>query len=53
MTCAIAETAGSLTDVHRDPADRIIIATAIVTGTRLLTLDASMRAYPEIAQLLA
>ena len=53
MTCAIAEAAGSLADVHRDPADRIILATAIITGARLLTLDASMRAYPEIAQLLA
>ena len=53
MTRAVAETAASLSEVHRDPADRIIIATAMDASCRLLTLDETIRSYPEIAGLLA
>lgn len=33
----IAATAAALTDIHRDPADRFIIATAIQTGRPIVT----------------
>ena len=49
----IAQAAAALSDVHRDPADRFIIATALVTGSRLLTLDTTIRAYPEVAHRLS
>lgn len=53
MTRAIAQAAAELTEVHRDPADRSVIATAIVNSCRLLTLDSTVHAYPEVATLLA
>lgn len=49
----IAATAAALTDLHRDPADRFIIATAIETRRQLVTLDTTVRQYPELAGLLA
>ena len=36
---AIAMPAAALEDFHRDPADRIIVATALLAGHRLLTRD--------------
>ncbi|MCC7101077.1 MAG: type II toxin-antitoxin system VapC family toxin [Rubrivivax sp.] len=45
--------AAELGDLHRDPADRFIIATALTTGRRLLTLDAVILTYPEISASLA
>jgi PIN domain nuclease of toxin-antitoxin system len=33
---------------HRDPADRVIVATALSRGVPLLTKDAAMHSYPEI-----
>lgn len=39
-------------DIHRDPADRFIIATAVVARCPLLTLDESVRKYPELVELL-
>lgn len=53
ITRDIAQAAAALSDVHRDPADRFIIATALVTGSRLLTLDTTIRAYPEVAHRLS
>ncbi|WP_223210493.1 twitching motility protein PilT [Leptothrix cholodnii] len=41
-----------MTDVHRDPADRFIIATALETHCRLLSLDQQFHLYPELAGLL-
>ena len=35
----IAMLAAALEDFHRDPADRIIVSTALLTGHRLLTRD--------------
>jgi PIN domain nuclease of toxin-antitoxin system len=37
--------AAGLTDIHRDPADRFIIATALVTKRRLLTQDEMVGKY--------
>ena len=53
ITRAVAEAAGALSDVHRDPADHLIIATANTAGCHLLTLDAAIHSYPEIHHLLA
>ena len=33
---------------HRDPADRIIAATALGAGAMLATADATLRAYPKL-----
>ncbi len=49
----IAAAAAVLTEVHRDPADRFIIATAIETRRQLVTLDTTIHRYPELAGLLA
>ena len=49
----IAAAAANLADIHRDPADRFIIATAMTTGRPLLTLDNVIPSYPELAGLLA
>lgn len=46
-TPAIAATAvGLAASFPRDPADRLIYATAIETGARLVTKDRVLRAYP-------
>lgn len=45
----MAATAAGLSDIHRDPADRFIIATALLTGRQLLTLDGVIAQYPELA----
>jgi PIN domain nuclease of toxin-antitoxin system len=46
LTPAIADTASSLPPAFpKDPADRIIYATAIERGWRLVTKDAAMREY--------
>jgi PIN domain nuclease of toxin-antitoxin system len=34
---------------HRDPADRFIIATAVVLGMRLLSFDEKFPQYEELA----
>ncbi len=57
MTCLpidqnIAILAANLPDHHRDPADRIIIATAIAHGARLISFDGQFRKYDEIEGLL-
>lgn len=50
---SMAARAAALSDIHRDPADRVIIATALVGKGRLLTLDSVIPTYPELAGLLA
>ena len=35
-------------DLHNDPADRIIIATAVSMGAVLVTKDEKIRAYPHV-----
>jgi len=44
----MASRAANLADIHRDPADRFIIATAIETSATLLTLDSAFKDYPEL-----
>ena len=46
---AIAATA--LPPLHRDPADRILVATALAHGLTILTPDSRVRAYPGVASL--
>jgi PIN domain nuclease of toxin-antitoxin system len=41
----IALRAAELSPVHKDPADRIIVATALIQGAALVTKDARLRAY--------
>ena len=38
-------------DFHRDPADRIIVATARVTGATIITADRAIRSYPHVSSL--
>ena len=45
---AIALRAVSLTEIHRDPFDRIIIATALQMEAKLASVDGHFRAYPEL-----
>jgi len=57
MTCLsidqrIAVLAANLPDHHRDPADRIIIATAITHGAQLISFDRQFRKYDELKELL-
>ena len=44
----IALGAVNLSDVHRDPFDRIIIATAIHLDARLASVDGHFGSYPEL-----
>lgn len=48
----IAILAASLPEHHRDPADRLIIATAILAKAPLLSLDTAFPAYRELDGLL-
>lgn len=48
VTCEIANCAVSLSQIHRDPADRIIIATALMHGAKLASLDSVFPAYQEL-----
>ncbi|MDR2213831.1 MAG: type II toxin-antitoxin system VapC family toxin [Pseudomonadales bacterium] len=52
VTRAIAERAASLVENHKDPVDRIIIATAIELQARLISVDSQFPAYQELAGLL-
>ncbi|MCE2499630.1 MAG: type II toxin-antitoxin system VapC family toxin [Dehalococcoidia bacterium] len=46
VDCAIAARAGDLEDMHGDPADRIIVATALEGGHRLITNDTNILNWP-------
>ena len=48
LTPAIASRAVVLTERHRDPFDRIIIATAVELDAQLASLDGEFREYPEL-----
>ncbi|MCM0588773.1 MAG: type II toxin-antitoxin system VapC family toxin [Gloeotrichia echinulata DVL01] len=52
LTVAIASCAVNLSPIHRDPFDRIIIATAIEYQARLASIDGFFRQYPELTTLL-
>ena len=49
LTPEIAARAVQLTDLHRDPFDRIIIATALELNGQLVSVDGQFPAYPELA----
>ena len=49
---AIAERAVSLPEHHKDPADRIIIATAVEHRAQLVSADGRFADYQELAGLL-
>lgn len=52
MTPAIVIASTRLPDpFHKDPADRILVATARVLGVPLLTADAKILAYPHVTTL--
>jgi PIN domain nuclease of toxin-antitoxin system len=48
VTSEIASASVGLADHHKDPADRIILATAIAHDARLASLDALFRRYLEL-----
>lgn len=48
VTCEIANRAVTLSEIHRDPADRIIIATALVHDARLASFDSVFPNYQEL-----
>ena len=48
LTPDIALRAVELSDVHRDPFDRIIIATALGLNAKLASVDGHFSAYPEL-----
>jgi PIN domain nuclease of toxin-antitoxin system len=52
VTCEIAHLSVALPDVHKDPADRIIIATALIHDIKLASRDSVFPEYQEIAKLL-
>ena len=49
LSLAITLRAVSLTDTHRDPFDRIIIATALEYGAKLASVDGLFALYPELS----
>ena len=49
LTPSIATRAVGLADIHRDPFDRIIIATAIELDAMLASVDGHFDAYPELS----
>jgi PIN domain nuclease of toxin-antitoxin system len=48
ITLAISLRAVNLTEIHRDPFDRLIIATALEYGARLASVDTLFARYPEV-----
>lgn len=48
VTPALPYASTVLPDIHKDPADRIIIATAQGRGARLVTADETIRTYPNL-----
>ena len=51
LTAAIAAAATELPSLHSDPADRILIATALEHHLTILTPDDTMRQYPGVQTL--
>ncbi len=51
LTPRIAAQAVALPDIHRDPIDRVIVATAIELGAELASKDEFIAKYPGVAVL--
>lgn len=49
LTPEIASRAAGLTEVHRDPFDRIIIATTLEVDGSLVSVDGHFPSYPELS----
>ena len=49
LTPEIASRAAALTEVHRDPFDRIIIATTLEVDGSLASVDGHFPSYPELS----
>jgi PIN domain nuclease of toxin-antitoxin system len=49
ITCSIAQRSVNLTDTHRDPADRMIIATTLEYNAHLASYDTAFPNYPELS----
>jgi PIN domain nuclease of toxin-antitoxin system len=52
VTSSIACSAVALSDIHRDPFDRLIIATALEHGARFASVDGQFGRYPELSNVL-
>ena len=52
VTCDVMQSAAMLPDIHRDPADRIIIATAFLNQAKLVSLDSVFPGYEVLNGLL-
>jgi PIN domain nuclease of toxin-antitoxin system len=48
LTPSIAAKSAALPDIHRDPIDRVIVATAIEHGAELLSKDELIARYPGV-----
>ena len=48
LTPKLLHESTSLPDIHRDPADRIIIATALARNAWLVTADGFIQQYPQV-----
>jgi PIN domain nuclease of toxin-antitoxin system len=48
LTPAVSVKATQLGSFHGDPADRLIVATAIIESARLVTRDRKIRSYPSV-----
>jgi PIN domain nuclease of toxin-antitoxin system len=48
LTPRIAARSAFLPDIHRDPVDRVLIATALEHDAELATKDETIRRYPEV-----
>ena len=51
VTPAVALASVDLDDLHADPADRMIVATALHEAADLITKDARLQAWPHLATL--
>jgi PIN domain nuclease of toxin-antitoxin system len=49
ITCDISQLSGTLPEHHKDPADRIIIATSIIHDLQLMSLDGYFPDYQELS----
>ena len=52
LSPAITCRAVDLTDIHKDPFDRMIIATALNNHAKLMSVDSHFKNYPELEGLL-
>ncbi len=48
LTPQVAQLSSELPDIHKDPADRIIITTTMLAGAQLATADETVRRYTNV-----